>query len=95
MVDSADEWRMEDCKKELQSLLLEERLAGASLLVFANKQDLPGTRSAEDIRELLQLDSIKTHHWKILKCSAFTGDNLLEGIDWLISDIAARIITLD
>ena len=42
VVDSADKRRMEDCKKELQALLGEERLLGATLLVFANKQDLPG-----------------------------------------------------
>ena len=27
-----------------------QRLAGATLLVFANKQDLPGAMSAEEIR---------------------------------------------
>ncbi|KAJ1952927.1 ADP-ribosylation factor-like protein 2, partial [Linderina pennispora] len=40
VVDSADRQRMQDCKKELQGLLKEDRLAGASLLVFANKQDI-------------------------------------------------------
>lgn len=29
-----------------------QRLAGATLLVFANKQDLPGALSAKDIREV-------------------------------------------
>ena len=38
MVDSADKRRLEDCCKELHTLLTEEKLAGASLLVFANKQ---------------------------------------------------------
>ena len=33
--------RLEDCRAELGVLLGEERLAGASLLIFANKQDLP------------------------------------------------------
>ncbi|PSN36516.1 ADP-ribosylation factor-like protein 2 [Blattella germanica] len=45
--------------------------------------------------EVLELESIKTHHWKIVWCSAVTGQNLLEGINWLIDDIAARIFTLD
>ena len=38
VVDSADIRRLEDCKKELDSLLTQEKLAGASLLIFANKQ---------------------------------------------------------
>ena len=29
-----------------------QRLAGATLLVFANKQDLPGALAAEDIRKV-------------------------------------------
>jgi ADP-ribosylation factor-like protein 2 len=45
--------------------------------------------------QVLQLETIKTHHWKILWCSALTGENLLPGMDWLIDDIAARIFTLD
>ncbi|XP_076828756.1 ADP-ribosylation factor-like protein 2 [Brachyhypopomus gauderio] len=95
VVDSADRLRLEDCKRELGALLLEERLAGATLLVFANKQDLPGALSKDGIREALSLDEIKTHHWCIVGCSAVTGENLLTGVDWLLDDIAARIFTAD
>lgn len=95
VVDSADRLRMEDCRRELDILLLEERLAGATLLVFANKQDLPGALSKDAIREVLSLDDIKTHHWCIVGCSAVTGENLLTGVDWLLDDIAARIFTAD
>ena len=38
VVDSADRRRLADCAAELHGLLKEERLAGASLLVLANKQ---------------------------------------------------------
>ena len=40
VVDSADKRRLQDCKAELHQLLQEERLLGATLLVFTNKQDL-------------------------------------------------------
>ena len=43
----------------------------------------------------LSLDEITTHHWLILGCSAVTGENLLQGIDWIIDDIASRIFTMD
>ncbi|XP_054553448.1 ADP-ribosylation factor-like protein 2 isoform X2 [Talpa occidentalis] len=95
VVDSADRQRMQDCQRELQSLLVEERLAGATLLIFANKQDLPGALSSNAIREALELDSIRSHHWCIQGCSAFTGENLLLGIDWLLDDISSRIFTTD
>ena len=42
VVDSADVRRLEDCALELKKLLGEEKLAGASVLIFANKQDIPG-----------------------------------------------------
>ncbi|XP_067117426.1 ADP-ribosylation factor-like protein 2 isoform X1 [Osmerus mordax] len=110
VVDSADRLRMEDCRRELACLLQEEvhththtlacllqeeRLGGATLLVFANKQDLPGALSKEAIREALGLDEILTHHWCILGCSAMTGENLLKGVDWLLDDIAARVFNAD
>jgi len=95
VVDSADKWRLEDCRKELASLLVEERLAGATLLVFANKQDLPGSLKPLEIKEALKLDDIKTHHWQICGCSAITGENLLDGMDWIASDISSRIFTMD
>ena len=91
VVDSADKRRLEDCKEELHKLLQEERILGASLLVLANKQDLPGAMSFEDIKEILELDNIKTHHWKILKTSAVTSENLFDGIDWIIQDISSRV----
>jgi ADP-ribosylation factor-like protein 2 len=40
VVDSADVMRLQDCKRELDALLQEERLSGASLLIFANKQGM-------------------------------------------------------
>lgn len=40
VIDSSDKTRMQQCAAELHALLKEERLAGASLLLFANKQDL-------------------------------------------------------
>ena len=70
-------------------------MLGATLLVFANKQDLKGALPAEEIQSVLELDKIKTHHWKIVWCSAVTGENLLDGMDWLLQDISARIFTLD
>lgn len=93
--DSSDKMRMADCKRELHNLLEEERLMGATLLIFANKQDLPGALKCDEIAIALDLASIKSHHCKIVDCSAYTGENLLTGIDWIIDDISSRIFTFD
>jgi ADP-ribosylation factor-like protein 2 len=34
-------------------------------------------------------------HWNIVACSAVTGAGLLEGIDWLVADIASRIFLME
>lgn len=65
------------------------------MLVLANKQDMPGALSPQEIHEVLDLDQIKTHHWIIVGVSAVTGEKLLYAVDWLIDDIAKRIFTLD
>ncbi len=67
VVDSADKRRLEDCRLELEQLLKEEvisfplisnlnskKLAGASLLVFANKQDVNGALSYKEISQVRQ-----------------------------------------
>ncbi|BGP38958.1 ADP-ribosylation factor-like protein 2 [Rhodotorula kratochvilovae] len=71
VVDSSDRARMEDCKRELHELLMEERLMGASLLVFANKQDIANAMTVDEISEALDLPKLtSSHHWSIQPCSA-------------------------
>ncbi|EFJ26161.1 ARF-like GTPase [Selaginella moellendorffii] len=96
VVDSADLRRLDDCKKELHNLLKEERLAGASLLILANKQDIDGSLDLDEISKVLRLDLMdKSRHCRTVGCSAVTGDGLLEAFDWLVSDIGSRIYLLD
>jgi len=97
VVDSADKRRLDDCRAELEQLLREEKLAGASLLVFANKQDVSGALSSKEISEALGLNGTlgENRHWEIQACSAVKGDGLVEGIGWIVSDIVSRIYMLD
>jgi len=96
VVDSVDRWRLEECKNQLKDLLKQEKLAGASLLIFANKQDLGGALSFEQIAEALDLRSedIAGRHYTIFGCSAMTGDGLVNGFDWIVSDISSRIFMM-
>ncbi|EEQ89861.1 ADP-ribosylation factor-like 2 [Blastomyces dermatitidis ER-3] len=91
VVDATDRLRIDDCREELAGLLQEERLMGASLLVFLNKIDVEGGMGKDDIREALQLDAIKTHKWTIFPCSAMTGSNLNEGLEWVVQDAKDRL----
>ncbi|OJD15028.1 hypothetical protein AJ78_04683 [Emergomyces pasteurianus Ep9510] len=91
VVDATDRIRIDDCRAELAGLLQEERLMGASLLIFLNKTDVEGGMTKGDIREGLQLDAIKTHKWTIFPCSAITGRNLSEGLEWVVQDAKDRL----
>ncbi|KAJ6160558.1 hypothetical protein N7470_003954 [Penicillium chermesinum] len=91
VVDATDRLRVDDCREELAGLLLEERLMGASLLVFLNKTDVEQCMTEEEVRKRLDLDSIKTHKWTILPCSAMTGQNLNEGLEWVVQDAKDRL----
>lgn len=97
VIDSNDVGRLQQCKIELFNLLQQEKLAGASLLVFANKQDLEGSMTSDEIATVLELhssDRFKNRHWSIFACSAVSGDGLAEGMDWIVDDIASRIFML-
>lgn len=52
VIDSVDKRRIVDCAEELKTILQQEKLAGASLLIFANKQDLPGALNSEEIAKV-------------------------------------------
>lgn len=65
VVDSADLARLEDCRKELHSLLQEERLFGATLLILANKQDIPAALSLQAIE---QVSNTFQSSWMVYFC---------------------------
>ena len=97
MVDSVDRIRLEQCREALFELLQQERLAGATLLIFANKHDIDGALSSHEIAQLMQLgthENLKKRHWFIQSCSAVEGEGLSSGIDWMVDDIAQRIFML-
>ncbi len=95
VVDSSDIHRLQDCRMELHSLLKEERLCGVSLLILANKQDLPRALSTKDIGEFLGLDEIKKHRrCAVIGCSARDSISVNESIHWIIDDVGDRIYTI-
>lgn len=90
VVDSADPERIGVSKEELLSMLAEEELKGAILLVLANKQDLPGAMSEAEVSAALGLAALRNRQWAIFKTSAAKGQGILEGFTWLVDQLAAR-----
>ncbi|EPQ31199.1 uncharacterized protein PFL1_06847 [Pseudozyma flocculosa PF-1] len=90
VIDSSDTARLETAKAELISMLSEEELRDAKLLVFANKQDLPGALDEGRVSDKLGLTELKDRQWSIFKCCATKGEGLEEGLDWLVNAIQAK-----
>merc|ERR1711959_11337 len=59
VVDSSDKDRVDLAKEELHKMLAEEELKDSVLLVFANKQDLPGAMTCPEITDKLGLHTIR------------------------------------
>lgn len=83
MVDSTDTNRLVIMKEEFHSILEEEELKEAALLIYANKQDLPGALDEAIVTESLELHKIKNHELAIFKTSELKDEGLFEGLGWL------------
>ncbi|UJR14967.1 hypothetical protein I4U23_001946 [Adineta vaga] len=87
VVDSNDRERVGEARDELQRMLSEDELREATLLIFANKQDLPNAMNAAEITDKLGLHSLRNRNWYIQAACATSGDGLYEGLDWLSNQL--------
>ncbi|KAH7108448.1 ADP-ribosylation factor family-domain-containing protein [Auriculariales sp. MPI-PUGE-AT-0066] len=76
VVDSQDRDRIDEAKNELQRILGDREMKDCLLLVFANKQDLPGAMSPGEDRS-----------WYVHPSCATTGEGLFEGLQWLSQNV--------
>lgn len=84
IIDSADECRLNEARDELHRVMSDDLLRDASVLILANKQDLPNAMPASKIADGLGLRSLHSRNpWYIQGCSAVSGDGIFEGLDWL------------
>lgn len=82
VIDSCDRDRMELNCETFNKMMLEPELENASVLVYANKQDLPGAMSPAEIADAMGLKNLK-RKWNVQGCSATRGDGLMQGLDWV------------
>lgn len=80
-------------QNELFSLLGHEHLAGAALLILANKQDLKDAMRPAELSECLGLHTIKTHSYHIQSACATTGEGLQEGLAWVAQKVHGQTST--
>nr|XP_048306805.1 putative ADP-ribosylation factor-like protein 5C isoform X3 [Myodes glareolus] len=90
VIDSTDRNRLLTTREELYKMLAHEALQDASVLIFANKQDVKDSMSTAEISQSLTLSAIKDHPWHIQGCCALTGEGLPAGLQWMQSQATAN-----
>ena len=89
VIDTHDE-TYDDSKTQFYKLLKNEALKNAIVLIYANKQDLPGAKSVGEIIQIYEFDTIRDHIWHIQLCSALTGEGLITGMKWLSDQLVFK-----
>ncbi|XP_034496358.1 putative ADP-ribosylation factor-like protein 5C isoform X3 [Ailuropoda melanoleuca] len=90
VIDSTDRDRLRTTREELYQMLAHEALQDASVLIFANKQDMKNSMTTVEISQFLTLSAIKDHPWHIQGCCAVTGEGLPAGLQWMKSQATAN-----
>lgn len=94
IVDATETDRLDAAASTLEFLLVDlngrhDRPSSAPVLVFANKQDLDGALSAEEVSKGLKLGEVRHRKWKVVESSITQGYGISEGMKWLmVGDLA-------
>ncbi len=68
VIDSADTARLSTVKQVFNGMAADPRVVGKPVLLFANKQDLPGALSVEELAKALELSAMSTSAYHFTKC---------------------------
>lgn len=72
--------RLEESRKEFKHILRNEHIKNTPVVILANKQDLPGALSAEDITRMFKVKKLcSDRNWYVQPCCAVTGEGLDDG----------------
>ncbi|UJR19514.1 hypothetical protein I4U23_022644 [Adineta vaga] len=88
VVDSNDHGRIDEAREKLHEIVNNEALEGRTILIFANKQDLPNAMTTDQLQDKLHLKKInKNIKWHLQPTSAIQNQGLHQGFEWLMNSI--------
>lgn len=93
VVDASDMRRLPQAAEELKRLFFGDRkkksliVPDIPLLVFANKMDVEGALSVEQIEAALDLQDLPVRRYKVLPSVAAEARNLPEGFQWMVAQL--------
>ena len=71
-------------------MLTNEELKEAVFLIMANKQDIHGAISPEEIRQMITMELLQERKCLVQGCSAITGEGIQEGFDWMVNALLKK-----
>jgi len=95
LVDAFDTERFPEAKAELDSLLADEQISSAPILVLGNKIDVPGAASEDQIRQYFELygrttgkstiplSELSMRPMELFMCSVLKRQGYGEGFRWM------------
>lgn len=91
VVDSTDKERIEQSKREFEHILKNEHINHVPVVLLANKQDVPGALTAEDITRMFKVKKLcSDRDWYVQPCCALTGEGLADGLRKLAGFVKSR-----
>lgn len=90
VIDSNDRERVKSAGEELASMLREDELREAVLVVLANKQDLENAMSVDEVSKSIEFDGIRLRKKTILGTCATSGEGLHEAFEWMARAISGH-----
>ncbi|XP_066600826.1 E3 ubiquitin-protein ligase TRIM23-like [Prorops nasuta] len=92
VVDANDRSRFKEASNVLSKIVRERKLKDALILIFANKQDIYGSATIEELTEVLSLQKLCCGRaWHIQGSSINTdSDGITQGLHWLTQQLGAH-----
>ncbi|XP_075259560.1 uncharacterized protein LOC142351438 [Convolutriloba macropyga] len=87
VVDVTDTKRLEESATAFLDALEESKLEGVPVLIFANKKDLKGGVSENQIKRSFEVEDLTDREWKVqMSSAAGKGDGIQEGMEWAVKN---------
>lgn len=86
VVDSVDIGRMEEAKLAYESICNDSRLMNRPVFTFANKQDLKGALTANDIARRFHLVQDKAEIARVFSVSAVTENGIKDALTTVMNE---------
>jgi small GTP-binding protein len=90
VVDSSDRSVFQKAKEEFHQLAQAPQLKACPILVFANKQDIEGAVTPDQLAAALELQVLDAKRYHVEASCAVTGVGLAEGMNWLSEAVTGK-----